>query len=116
MAVATIVVTASELKASAAGTTTATATRTSRVEAQETDTTHATATGDGASPLARFAFNRHRQLMVKHKLPRDPRDGKIKGAMIASWSWIGFPQSSPQSEQLWHVQAVKNNSVEYVVF
>jgi hypothetical protein len=66
--------------------------------------------GDDAGPLARVGFNRHRQLMIRHKLPRDPATGTINGSIIASWSWLGWPQNSPESEQLWHIEAVKNST------
>ena len=59
------------------------------------------ATGDGASPLARYAFNRHRQLMVKHKLPRDPRDGAIKGAMVRRCA-ASVPHAVPHSHSHSH--------------
>ena len=77
--------------------------------------------------VARVGFNKHRQLMVAHKLPRDPHTNTINGSIIASWSWLGWgfdvadapeTQSLPdgsisKKDQLWHVSAVKNTSVEY---
>ena len=57
-------------------------------------------------------FNKHRSLMTKHKLPRDP-SGEIKGAMVASWAWIGWPKPQTEAQQMWHVEAVKNTTVEY---
>ena len=70
---------------------------------------------DPAAGVARTGFNRHRQLLLRHRLPRDPRDGKIKGSVVASWSWLNWPDSSRPAEttQLWHIAAVKNTSVEY---
>ena len=70
---------------------------------------------DPAAGVARAGFNRHRQLLLRHKLPRDSSDHAIKGSIIASWSWLNWPDSSrpDQITQLWHVDAVKNTSVEY---
>lgn len=67
---------------------------------------------DPAGPLAREGFNRHRRFMVQYKLPKDPDSGHINGSIVASWSWIGWPQTANESVQLWHVHAVKNTSVE----
>ena len=70
------------------------------------------ATGDLAAGPARIGFNKHRRLMVDHRLPRNPRTGQIDGGIVASWSWIGWGQPT-EANQLWHVDAVKNTSVEY---
>ena len=65
----------------------------------------------GAYP--QIGFNKHRRIMSQWKLPRDPHTGAVKGAMVASWAWIGWPQPQTLEQQLWHVSAVKNTSVEY---
>eukprot|EP00039_Didymoeca_costata_P008952 m.118940 g.118940 ORF g.118940 m.118940 type:complete len:363 (+) comp14297_c0_seq3:988-2076(+) len=68
---------------------------------------------DGIKGNAFAGFNAHRRYMVRHKLPRDPVTNTINGSIIASWSWIGWPSPPTQSQQLWHVEMVRNTSVEY---
>jgi hypothetical protein len=60
-----------------------------------------------------IGFNKHRRIMSQWKLPRDARTGQVKGAIVASWAWIGWNGDQDEAHQLWHVQAVKNTSVEY---
>jgi hypothetical protein len=67
--------------------------------------------GPGVWP--QIGFNKHRRIMSRWKLPRDPHTGEVKGAMVASWAWIGWSGDQDEPHQLWHVQAVKNTSVEY---
>jgi len=59
-------------------------------------------------------FNKHRKVVLLHKIPRDPRDGELNGAVIASWSWINWPQCPGLniSTQLQHVNWVKESGVE----
>lgn len=70
---------------------------------------------EGAAPgtYPQIGFNKHRRIMSRWKLPRDPRTGAVKGAMVASWAWIGWPKPQTLTQQLWHVSAVKNTTVEY---
>lgn len=70
------------------------------------------ATGDFAAGPARIGINKHRRLLVNHRLPRNPLTGPIGGGIVASWSWIGWGLPT-EANQLWHVDAVKNTSVEY---
>eukprot|EP01048_Picozoa_sp_COSAG05_P016640 COSAG05_NODE_2171_length_3441_cov_77.812388_3_plen_565_part_00 len=60
-----------------------------------------------------IGFNKHRRIMSRWKLPRDARMGAVSGAMVASWAWIGWPKPQTLEQQLWHVSAVKNTTVEY---
>ena len=53
-------------------------------------------------------INAHRRIMVDYKLPRSPAK-ELLGALVASWSWIGWPAPTLVN-QLWHVSAVKNSS------
>ena len=53
--------------------------------------------------------NAHRRVMVDFKLPRAPGNGTLLGALVASWSWIGWPAPT-LANQLWHVAAVKNST------
>ena len=76
--------------------------------------------GGGPPPIPRapggwpqVGFNKHRRLMSRYKLPRDPRSGLVRGAMVASWAWIGWGALQDEAHQLWHAEAVKNTTVEY---
>ena len=53
--------------------------------------------------------------MTNYKLPRDPATNEIKGAIVASWSWVGWPKPVTMEQQMWHVEAVKNHSIECVL-
>jgi hypothetical protein len=54
--------------------------------------------------------NAHRRIMVGYKLPRSPPpELNLLGALVASWSWIGWPAPT-LANQLWHVSAVRNSS------
>lgn len=65
---------------------------------------------DATTPAAyHVGVNVHRRVMVDYKLPRDPVTGNLLGALVASWSWIGWPAPTLEN-QLWHVSAVKNSS------
>ena len=47
----------------------------------------ARAPSEAAAPggYPQVGFNRHRRILSGFKLPRDPRSGQVKGAMVASW-------------------------------
>jgi alpha-galactosidase len=68
-------------------------------------------TPDGANDNYHVGVNVHRRLVVKYKVPRDV-DGALLGALVSSWSWIGWPQwpALTLEIQLWHAHAVKNSS------
>ena len=58
--------------------------------------------------------NAHRRLVTRYKLPRaaggPPLPGGTPiGALVSSWSWIGWPLPTLEN-QLWHVAAVKNST------
>jgi alpha-galactosidase len=55
--------------------------------------------------------NAHRRLVTRYKLPRASKgSGEPMGALVASWSWIGWSDGPSLADQLWHVWAVKNSS------
>ncbi len=55
--------------------------------------------------------NAHRRLVTRYKLPRASKgSGEPMGALVASWSWIGWADGPSLADQLWHVWAVKNSS------
>lgn len=53
--------------------------------------------------------NAHRRMMTTYKMPRKPGGGPLQGALVASWSWIGWPSPTLEN-QLVHVAYVKNSS------
>ena len=66
----------------------------------------------GATPEGyHAAVNAHRRVLLRYKLPR-ARDGALQGALVASWSWLGWPEYPhlTLAQQLWHAAAVKNSS------